>query len=175
MKKVLLTSNLYLPNIGGIENSLHHLALCGLKKREDIRIITSNIIDGGEYLKSGDTIEDGINISRYKVNKDGVKLTKGIVHISSAIRTYFKYRDNKTIVIARYHWSVIFCFLSGYKNIRYLVPGVVKNQNKKSNLKKNNLISFTIDSFIQRLALRAYPNRILFQTMMLHAKCSIAS
>ncbi len=69
MKKVLITSNLYLPNIGGIENSLYYLAKSGIQSGDDITIITSDIIDK-------DNIE--ITILSKSMNKQVASLTIGV-------------------------------------------------------------------------------------------------
>lgn len=153
---VILTSNLYLPNIGGIENSLRSLSEIGDKKGDKVLIVSSNIVDGGECLATNREDNGNVSILRYntKINSKS-KLISILYHIFSAVKCYSSISDkSQYTVIARYHWNVIFAKLAGFKNIRYLVPGIVKYQNSKSKVANFNYISFKFECLIQSLALK---------------------
>jgi len=165
VRKIILTSNLYLPNIGGIENSLKHLAEVGSKDTE-LTIVSSNIVEGQQNHSCGLQNENGYNIVRYNVPPLKNKYLKAFVHILSAIKTYRKLKDKHTIIVARYHLNVIFAYFSGFKDIRYLVPGVVKNQNNKNNRSNSNRISYFIDCLFQKLAFKVARKTFVFSDSM---------
>lgn len=153
---VILTSSLYLPNIGGIENSLRSLSEVGSNRGDNILIVSSNIVDGGEYLSTDIEVNGNVTILRYNANKQSrSKIFSIFYHIYSAIKCYasITHKEQYT-VISRYHWNVIFAKIAGFNNILYLVPGVVKYQNSKENSSKFNAISFKLECIIQRFALK---------------------
>ncbi|EGR2509389.1 glycosyltransferase [Vibrio cholerae] len=148
---MIITSNLYKPNVGGVENSLYYLA----KSSPEVIIVSSDI---GYCEKYKD--EEDINVIRYEVSKSKYRLLRFLSHIKSAYLCYRElYLEGHRNVIARYHLNIIILYLCGYRNIAYIVPGVVKNQNVTSNL--NDLSSgfltkarYYIDCILQRIALR---------------------
>lgn len=167
MKKVILTSGLYYPNTGGIESSLKYLAKAGLKKNDDITIVTSNIVEGDSYLEPGDTIEDGISVSRYQVPDYGSRFFRKIKYLCNAVFTYKRIVKKNSIVISRYHWNVILCFLGGGRDIRYLVPGVVRYQYNSDNLASSkNKISLFFEDKIQYIALKLSSQIYVFSKNM---------
>lgn len=165
--KVILTSNLYLPNIGGIENSLRSLSEVGDRRGDNILIVSSNIVDGGRYLATNIETNGNVTILRYNtktLNKS--KFVSILYHIYSAVKCYASIQDKEQYtVIARYHWNVIFAKIAGFNNIRYLVPGVVKYQNSKGNSAKFNAISFKLECIIQSLALKLSKVYIFSESM----------
>lgn len=165
MRKIILTSNLYLPNIGGIENSIKHLAEVGSKKSELI-VVSSNIVEGQQNYSSGLQIESGYKIIRYNVPSLKNKYIKAFIHVLSAIKTYRKLKNKNTIIVARYHLNVIFAYLSGFKDVRYLVPGVVKNQNSKKNRVNSKRIAYFMDCLFQKLAFKIAKRIFVFSDSM---------
>lgn len=156
MLKVILTSNLYLPNIGGIENSLRSLSEVGSERGDNIFIVSSNIVDGGKHLATDIEINGNVTIIRYNTKTSiKSKFFSILYHMYSAIKCYASIQNKEQYtVIARYHWNVIFAKIAGFNNIRYLVPGVVKYQNNKDNTAKFNVVSFKLECVIQSLALK---------------------
>lgn len=165
--KVILTSNLYLPNIGGIENSLRSLSEVGSNRGDNILIVSSNIVDGGKYLATNVETNGNVTILRYNTETlSKSKFVSILYHICSAVKCYasIQHKEQYT-VIARYHWNVIFAKIAGFNNIRYLVPGVVKYQNSKGNSAKFNAISFKLECIIQSLALKLSKVYIFSESM----------
>ncbi len=165
--RVILTSNLYLPNIGGIENSLRSLSEVGDRRGDDILIVSSNIVDGGNCLSTEINTTGNVTILRYDTNKKSkIKIIQILYHIYSAVKCYASIKNkNECTVIARYHWSVIFAKIAGFSNIRYLVPGVVKYQNNEGNISRFNYISYRIECIIQSFALKISKVYIFSETM----------
>ncbi|MCD9470817.1 glycosyltransferase [Photobacterium phosphoreum] len=166
MNKIILCSNLYLPNIGGIENSIKSLSIVGVKNNDNIVVIASNIVDGFLPLDSGLSNEDGILINRYEASRYKNKIFRTINHITSAIRVFRKEKSTNNIVIARYHWTVIFAYLAGFRNIRYLVPGVVKYQNNSKNKRNSSKFIIKIEDTVQRIALNISSKVFVFSPSM---------
>ncbi|GLS89029.1 hypothetical protein GCM10007916_00960 [Psychromonas marina] len=175
--KVILTSNMYLPNTGGIENSLNALAKVGASKGDEITIITSNIFEGNDNLPSGLELNNGFKVRRYNTSSSGNKVIRVFQYIHSAIKTYRDgYKESKdTIIIARYHWNVIFAFLAGFRDIRYVVPGVVKFQNNKKNRKDIKKFSSIVEHLIQKLALKISSNIFVFSKSMKNQVTEVCS
>lgn len=124
---IILTSNAYWPSIGGIENSLRHLAFESLLENNETTVIVSDL--GLSKFKELENI-DGIEVHRYQLHPSKNPL---ISFLKSNINAYklFKEHFNKNpdaIVIARFHLSVIYAYLAGFRNIKYLVPSIIKNQ-----------------------------------------------
>ena len=66
---VVITSNLYKPNIGGVENSLYHLAHSYLKQGLQPIIVASDIASSECKLPEYEEAE-GILVYRYAMNKN---------------------------------------------------------------------------------------------------------
>lgn len=165
---VILTSSLYLPNIGGIENSLRSLSEVGASRGDNIIIVSSNIVDGGENLPAGEIYDNGLKLIRYKSESGYAnKIIDKLYHFFSAVRCYNSLR-NKTeyTVIARYHWNVIYAWLAGFRHIKYLVPGVVEFQNSKNNTSGFRRISFHIEVFVQKIAFKLSRNYVFSSNMI---------
>lgn len=159
---MILTSNLYYPNVGGIENSLHSLASIAKMYDEEVVVITSNIYHNQNNLESGDSFVQGVNVTRYETYPLGTKF-KALKHILSAISCYRKeyIKSGDATVIARYHWNVIFAYLAGFRDIRYLIPGVVANrQSKESKLIK------IVEVAMQKIAFKLASRLFVFSSNM---------
>lgn len=170
MKKVIITSNLYLPNIGGVENSLYYLAKAGLRIGDDVLVISSDIVDfhGSRGLDS-DVL---VALVKYKVPKERRRSQEILLHIKNAIKVYRDAKKNGyETAICRHHVSVLFCRAAGIKRLTYIVPGVVKNQNNSANLDSRNrfsykAIKYKIDCFVQALALKVSRRVLVFSNNM---------
>lgn len=147
-KKVLLISILYKPNVGGIENSIHHLAIEYEKLGYEVDILSSDRNNvSSESLKLSENISDNIKLFRYKFYRNGIYgFFKTYNELYNLINTLTN-RANYDVVIGRSSLSVIACRHVGIKNVTYLLPGVVKYQSNESNL-------YSKISFIKSLRLR---------------------
>ncbi|WP_159568093.1 glycosyltransferase family 4 protein [Limnobacter sp. 130] len=150
--KIVITSNLTYPHIGGIENSIRHLASEGVKVGDEIIIVSSNQpCDDSENNKNHEYAHSHFYYNSYYWAPQPFRF---ILNLISATITYRRVlrKYNPDVTIARYHLNVIATRMAGLKNIVYLVPGVVKYQDNKTNRKKSNLISHSINKASQWIA-----------------------
>lgn len=129
---VLLTSNQYKPNIGGIENSLYHLAQEYKKLGYNVVIVISDLNSADKPLLEYE-LEEGVSIYRYKTERNS-GFGRGIRHVFNAIKIYKKVlkKYKPCLTICRFHFNLVILKIIGCKNIVYLVPGVVENETKAS-------------------------------------------
>ncbi|HHQ4776991.1 TPA: glycosyltransferase family 4 protein [Aeromonas veronii] len=174
-KKVLLLSNAYYPSIGGVENSLRHLAKEAIKCGDKPQIIVSDIcVSSMDTNRYHDSI-DGIDVHRY-----AIKPYSGIFKIFNVFASNYRhYKLLKSIrlslgspvlVIARFHYSACLAYLAGYTNIKYVVPSIYKNQLKAEPSahfisKLINGIRLVVHNKIQRKALSISCNYVFSETM----------
>ncbi|NTS76901.1 glycosyltransferase family 4 protein [Catenovulum sp. SM1970] len=141
---ILLTSNLYRPHFGGVENSLYHLSQAYKKQGKWPVIVVSDISPDNSKLADVEEI-DGITIYRYSMTKPyylgKVRLPKVISGILNSLSLYKKViqKYQPELIITRYHFNQLFCKWAGGKNTVYLVPGVVKFQNASKNVSSYSL------------------------------------
>ncbi|WP_102306058.1 glycosyltransferase family 4 protein [Vibrio cyclitrophicus] len=173
-KNILITSNLYRPNIGGVENSLYHLAFEYEALGYNVAIVSSDMNNvTNEVLPAEEKLSEFITIYRYRVKDNSIP--KFIYMYISSFRLYKKLLNKYNgfdNVIARSHFNVIGCKLAGMKNICYLLPGVVINQNSNSNLSKKtktSLRSFLYKyyhHFLQKIAVNISSKNFVFSENM---------
>lgn len=128
-KTILIASNLYKPNIGGVENSLGHMAESFTKSGHDVIIFASDISRLDSPLPALE-VEGNITIMRYKVESyKGV--LRYVMHWVNGIKLLRSINVNHKPVlsISRFHVTCLMLSLSGYKAYVYIAPGVVKFQN----------------------------------------------
>ncbi|NOU51795.1 glycosyltransferase family 4 protein [Pseudoalteromonas sp. JBTF-M23] len=156
---VFLTSNQYKPNIGGIENSLYHLGQEYKNLGYQVVIIASDLNPENKELCEFED-EDGVTIYRYKA-KQGSGFLGFAKHALNAIRLYKKLLKlyQPQVTICRFHFNLVLLKVVGYKNIVYLVPGVVENETRASLQIQNSVIglvksklSFALHKTMQKLA-----------------------
>ncbi|WP_057830666.1 glycosyltransferase family 4 protein [Colwellia sp. TT2012] len=171
---VLITSNMYRPSVGGIENSLYHLAKEYKALGYKVLIVTSDITHLNVELPEYE-MEDGIEIYRYRTfSGQGVlgfskHLTNAFFLYKRLLKTY-----QPSTVICRYHFNLMLLKLAGCKNITYLIPGVVKNETKISmNLTLSGFakirakLSFAFHQYLQEKALEHANKLFVFSQNML--------
>lgn len=170
---ILLTSNQYKPNIGGIENSLHHLALEYKKLGYKIIIIASDLNPDNKPLPEYE-IEDEIIIYRYKAGRS-LGFARGIKHVANAVKLYKKVlRLHKpSVSICRFHFNLVILKLLGYINVVYLVPGVVENETKASLRQQSSMLggvkskaSFSLHKLMQHYAFKNCDELFVFSENM---------
>lgn len=169
MARVLLTSNLYLPNIGGIENSLYYLAKEGVLQQDDVTVISSNVVAGSTPLAVDVEETEGFTVRRYRMTKYPSKLKSIILACKSALDCYSAKANAYDVVIARYHLSVVFLYFAGHRRIKYLVPGVVKYRNTFKNAwkqGKSTFLRYTYNRVLQYIALRLCDETYVFSQLM---------
>ncbi|ELZ5773643.1 glycosyltransferase family 4 protein [Vibrio metschnikovii] len=166
--KVLITSSSYLPNIGGIENSLYYLAKAG--ENDDVTIVASDNVD---YVEDNDE-RPGLNcnIFRYHLPNNKNPIFRVFLNWKNALAAYRKVKkEGCDLVISRYHFNTIICYLAGLKNINFVVPGVVKYQDSTQLLDKNDQslkrrLSYRYNLLLQYVALKVSDRVFVFSENM---------
>ena len=126
MKTVLLLNNAYWPSIGGVENSLRHLAQVGQERDWNVQLVVGDI--GWNYAsKIYASYElDGIPIFRYRMKP--VPYGGPLNFFFSALAQVrllkkLKRAHPDAVVISRFHLSTLVARYAGFRHVRYLVPG----------------------------------------------------
>jgi len=141
-KTILITSNAYFPNIGGVENSLKYLAQSYQQLGYQVIVVVSDVTTNGDELPFFENI-DGISLYRYETfaKTSGIaKFFRPLRTALNAIKLLKKLNNEHDIILtlSRFHTTTVFANLAHLKNVTYLVPGVVKNQNNNANLVNNS-------------------------------------
>jgi 1,2-diacylglycerol 3-alpha-glucosyltransferase len=176
-KTVLITSNAYFPNIGGVENSLRYLAQSYKKLGYNVIVLVSDLSPNDEKLPFKEE-QGGICIYRYPTYSHFTglkKLLRGYFSAKSAYNLLRKVNNsnNISLTISRFHTATLLAKFAKLPNVTYLVPGVVKNQNSGDNLVtrsglgrlKLNL-SKLIHHTIQKYAFKMCDNIFVFSENM---------
>lgn len=170
---VLITSNMYRPSVGGIENSLFHLAHEYKALGYKVIIVTSDINDLGITLPIHE-VEEGVEIFRYRAcTKRGVF---GFVkHINNALALYKKIlaQYQPSVIVCRYHFNLMLLKLAGCNESLYLVPSIVKNETKISMqqgltgfAELRSKLSFLFHQWLQAKALKQAKTLFVFSENM---------
>lgn len=166
--KVLITSASYLPNIGGVENSLYYLARAG--ESDDVIIVASDDIVYVEDKNERPKLN--CKIIRYHVPRNKNAILRLFLNWKNAFTTYKDLKKyDYDVVISRYHFNTVISYLAGLRNINFVVPGVVKYQDSK-NLVNNNdekirkKISYRYNKLMQYIALKVSDRVFVFSENM---------
>lgn len=133
MKNIILLSNAYWPSIGGVENSLRHLALEALNVGDKVKIVVSDLCVSEVGKERFRDVIDGVEVLRYPLKPFQSLLLNPFNFLFSCFQQYrllsglYELEPNST-VIARFHVGVLIARFVGFNNIRYLVPSVINNQ-----------------------------------------------
>ena len=179
-KDILLLSNAYYPSIGGIENSLRHLAEEAKNNNDNVKIIVSDISVPRDYPKKAIEEIDGVIVQRYQIaplkNVFGkfLNLILSNYTLFKLLKSEFE-KNSDTVVIARFHFAALLATKVGFKNVRYVVPSIVRNQLKAEST--NTVVSKLVlkakvflHDIIQRKALRVCKNFVFSQSMLSQCK-----
>lgn len=171
---IVITSNLFRPHFGGVENSLYHLSKAYLDMGYRPIVVVSNLPVNDEQLFRVESL-DGIKVFRYEMSKSGkwlgLRWPKSLYGIISAIQTYrwVKRNFDPQLTITRYHFNQVFSWLAGLKNTVYLVPGVVKFQNAAQHIDKSGVrakLQWYYHRLLQFFALRSAAKVAVFSQNM---------
>ena len=128
---LLLVSNAFLPSVGGVENSLRHLGLEAKALGWDVSIVVSDFGLPRDYANRWRDDFEGLQIYRYPQRHVAFlgPLNLFLSLLSSIlILRALKKRHPHAHVVSRHHFSVLSLWLAGFRNIKFLVPGVVSFQ-----------------------------------------------
>ncbi|TCI05430.1 glycosyltransferase family 1 protein [Corallincola luteus] len=176
-KKVLLLSNAYWPSIGGIENSLRHLANEAKESGDDVSIIVSDIGVKNNDPERFESVVDGVKVTRYPLAPLSGFL-KPLNLIVSQWKLYKILQQRykvapETVVVARYHFCALMAVFAGFSDVRYLVPSIISHQSEcekdreKPLLTKFKLFLFiSLHNVVQRSALKRCQNFVFSNTML---------
>lgn len=167
MKKILLTSSLYKPNIGGIENSLYYMANAYADLGYEVHIVASNInnLNTDKLPRYEDLGKikvfryEGKGFIRRKIY--GVKLFKKLLNT-----------NHYEVVIARTHDPLLMLKIAGARKTSYIPPGVYYAQDSLNNLPYSRylkrVIPFYMHHWSQYIAIRLASNSYVFSKTMVH-------
>ncbi|WP_261591887.1 glycosyltransferase family 4 protein [Pseudoalteromonas holothuriae] len=155
-KSIILTGNAYYPNIGGVENSLRHLAKSYLESGYHVDILVGNTNTVSEYVLPEYEVIEGISVYRFGAYGKWAQYP----FINTCARLYDmakKFRKisgcNTLAVISRYHDTTLIAKLSIKLPVLYLIPGVVREQNKAINTFQSKSLQ---EKFVKRLKLHIH-------------------
>ena len=161
MKTLLLLSRAYLPSIGGVENSLFHLAREAMGRGWRVVIVVSDAGCNGSDNRGSQEVDNGIEVFRYPERPiswlGGFNLPFSVIGNLRLLRTLNVERET-TLLVARFHLSVLVARIAGYKDVNYLVPSVVNQlyrAERKGNRTANAILmplKTRFHSFLQRAA-----------------------
>ncbi|WP_102039799.1 glycosyltransferase family 4 protein [Shewanella sp. GutCb] len=176
-RDIILLSNAYWPSIGGIENSLRHLAQEAQSVGDNVEIIVSDIgLD--DTLKGHSTeLVDDVLVTRYPLQPFKFKLLTAINILWSNVLLFRLLRQKKlaspdAIVIARFHFAAFIASLVGFKSVKYLVPSIFSEQFGHENTEPLSWSSrlriklkILLHSTVQRAALKKSNVFVFSETM----------
>lgn len=178
MKSVLITSNAYYPNIGGIENSLRYLAKAYVALGYQVNVVVSDLNGIDERTLAASESFEGVNIFRYSSYSDMPKWLKPLRGLFASCAMYRLMRKiNREFApeftLSRFHSTTVMAKIAGLKNVAYLMPGVVRNQNQSTNLvlvngaaKVKQRLQLWVHDFIQQVSFRVADQLFVFSENM---------
>ncbi|MGR5503034.1 glycosyltransferase family 4 protein [Vibrio sp. DNB22_10_4] len=139
MKSILITSNAYFPNIGGIENSLRYLAEAYRDKGYRVDVVVSNVNTVSDEVLVGYECLDGVHVHRYSTTHTlpaWLRPFSGLYSLRALFKTLQQVGKEHApdLTVSRFHTTTWLAKLAGLKNVVYLLPGVVKYQNHPNRL-----------------------------------------
>ena len=181
---IILTSMYYKPHFGGIENSIFQLGKVAKKCGYRVIIVCSDApMSGKVRLPKYEQSEAGeiFRFPHFSPQFFVLKLFSPIINTISAFRLARNLRKelSKTVlVLTRHYITGVAFYLAKFKNIIYLVPGVVSTQDTlplkdkgidtKHRIKNFLLLRVVIPQniFLQRRLLRVTKRNFVFSTFM---------
>lgn len=130
---LVLLNNAYCPSVGGVENSIRHIAYEAIRSGWRVIIVVSDLgLASSQHSNDVSHCKvDGLSLYRYPLQPFPYL---GVFNVLlSACIKYFLLRRLKThhpsaVVIARFHLSMVLARLAGFRELSYLVPSVIDYQ-----------------------------------------------
>jgi glycosyltransferase involved in cell wall biosynthesis len=174
---IILLSNAFYPNIGGIENSLHHLAKSYHKLGYKVDILVGDVNQVNEQCLPQFEVLDGINVHRFGVFNRNMRypLVRSIMRFIDMRKKLKRLCDSNTLgIISRYHDTTVMAKIVCDVPVIYLVPGVVKEQDKPRNTfigggKRQYIkqwLRLCLHHFMQQFAFRKADSILVFSKNM---------
>lgn len=175
-KRIIISSNLYLPNIGGVENSMRYLAIEYANLGYQVDIVCSDMNNvNNTILPSIEELAPNITIYRYKTQHNFIPKSLYMYYSSTRLFVELKKRNQYEFIFSRYHFNVISAWLAGFRDIRYLLAGVVKKQRVNERLnsdasllqKTSRELNNHYHHLLQKVALKCAKSLAVFSNNML--------
>lgn len=177
--RVLITSNFAPPHVGGVENSIRHLALEGFRKGDDVLVISSDWPCAKP--SAGAPLPDCTLHLKYRAFVGAPQPLRSVLSLCSAYLLFKRVCRTfaPDIVIVRYHANVLAARLAGLKHVYYVVPGVLKYQNDSNNMSSSGSVAgwvaYQFNNILQRWAFSAAHKLYVFSHSMLAQVSNINS
>jgi 1,2-diacylglycerol 3-alpha-glucosyltransferase len=176
MKNLILTSNAYFPSIGGIENSLRHLAQEAANLGYSTTLVVADIGVHPPLKKVRRETIDEIPVIRYPLKPISMPVFRQLNLLVSCFICWRIYRElhkesPQSIVVARFHFNALLAVWAGFKETRYLVPSVSKLQYEtefcdRSFFKRcKDQAQIALHNLVQKMALLRCRNFVFSETM----------
>jgi 1,2-diacylglycerol 3-alpha-glucosyltransferase len=166
-KKIILINTGFYPEIGGAENSLRSLATFYSKKNYLVTVVASDRTNNGIKLPLREKLF-GANIIRYRRLPFIGYLNAFLVLLS------LKLTQETDLIVARSYILLLLARIAGFKKVVYVIPGVVKFQDKPISdyeIRLTSRVKFAIKKIIQANGFKmAYKNYIFSSNMLEQVK-----
>lgn len=176
MNDVIPTSNAYYPSIGGIENSLRHLAQEAVKLGLKATIVAGDIGVVPPLKRVTIEVVDTIPVIRYPLRPIKNPIFSWLNLPLSCFICWRDYRglnasSPNSVVVARFHFNALLAVWAGFKKTRYLVPSIVQRQSgveiDGDPLYRRwlGLVKIALHNFFQKAALQRCQIFVFSETM----------
>ena len=149
MKKILIVAEYFYPNVGGVENSIANLIREYSANGYQIDLVVSDKnLFTSEKLDEMDTFESIANVYRYHIPTMFRKIS-----FMNVIFSWKIFKDlsvnNYENIITRTHVNFVFLhyFFCHKNKIKYIIPGLVFEQDTSTNLSKESFLLMTFRRF----------------------------
>lgn len=160
----MLNTSFY-PDIGGVENSIRHIYESMKDMGWQVDILTRD---------PGRPVDYPSTINRYDIHTFG-RFPFPFYFLSIFKRLYALKREKSyDVVISRNHITTVIAIMVGFKFVKYIVPGIVKFQNKKKCKSLSDYFSYYFNHFLQKIALK-YSDLFVFSRTMQQQVYSISN
>jgi glycosyltransferase involved in cell wall biosynthesis len=175
---ILLLSNAYFPNRGGIENSLYHLAKSYQVLGYQVDILVGDVNQANSDVLPEFEVLEGISVHRFGAYSRWRRypVLRSVIRFKSMWNKLNALTTNKTVgIVSRFHDTTVIAKLATKLPVLYLVPGVVRVQDKASNTadKNQNLVQYCAHSIrlishdlVQQCAFRMADSLLVFSNNM---------
>lgn len=176
-KRIMISSNLYRPNIGGAENSMYNLAIEYSNLGYEVDIVSSDMNNvSNDKLPEKEVVHPNVTVYRYRTEHPFVPRTLYMYYTAIQLYRYLLRTYSYEFLFARFHFNVITAWLSGMRDIRYLLAGVVRNQrsNERASLNISKRQKFTryVDNkyhhLLQKIAVMMAKHIMVFSQNMVN-------
>jgi glycosyltransferase involved in cell wall biosynthesis len=162
----------FYPKVGGVENSLRALCESFANSGYDVTVVTSDVVDGSGIKYSDNEHMFGAKIRRF-TRKHFLSYFFSCYRLLKELDRSEKFN----LVISRSHITTYLAYHAGFRNIKYVLPGIVKNQYDMRYLSTRNIVSFMkvkFNSYIQKKSLTMAQKNLVFSDTMYHQARSIS-